>query len=77
MNILPPKNENFQIKNSDNFDIYAQNIEFGYSSEPPRLGGSNGYPESMSLSRNKKNKVYPCRPQFYYINVGFKGVKII
>ena len=29
------------------------------------------------LSRNKKNTVYPCKPQFYYIQVGFKGVKII
>ena len=31
----------------------------------------------MFLSRNKKNNVYPCKPQFSYIKVGFKGVKII
>ena len=31
----------------------------------------------MLLSRNNKNNVYPCKPQFYYIKVGFKGVKII
>ena len=31
----------------------------------------------MFLNRNKKNNVYPCKPQFYYIKVGFKGVKII
>ena len=31
----------------------------------------------MFLSRNKKNNVYPCKPQFYYIKVGFKGIKII
>ena len=31
----------------------------------------------MFLSRNKKNNVYPCKPQFCYIKVGFKGVKII
>ena len=31
----------------------------------------------MFLSRNNKNNVYPCKPQFYYIKVGFKGVKII
>ena len=31
----------------------------------------------MFLSRNKKNNIYPCKPQFYYIKVGFKGVKII
>ena len=24
-----------------------------------------------------KNNVYPCNPQFYYIKVGFEGVKII
>ena len=30
----------------------------------------------MFLSRNKKNNVYPCKPQFYYIKVGFKGPKL-
>ena len=40
-------------------------------------GGSNEYPQSMFLNRNKKNYVYPCKPQFYYIKVGFKGVNII
>ena len=42
-----------------------------------RRGGSNEYPQSMIFSRNKKNNVYPCKPKFYYIKVGFKGVKII
>ena len=64
-------------KNSDIFHISAQNIDCGYSLEPPRRGGSNEYPLSMFLSKNKKNNVYPCKPQFYYIKVGFKGVKII
>ena len=41
------KKENFQIKNSDIFLISAQNIDFGYSLEPPRRGGSNEYPQSM------------------------------
>ena len=27
----------------------------------------------MFSSRNKKNNAYPCKPQFYYIEVGFKG----
>ena len=31
----------------------------------------------MFLNRNKKNNVYPCKSLFYYIEVGFKGVKII
>ena len=29
------------------------------------------------LNRNKKKNVYPYKPQFYYMKVGFKGVKII
>ena len=62
------KNENFQTKNSDFFYISAQNIYCRYSLEPP---------QSMFLGRNKKDNVYPCKPQFYYIKVGFKGVKII
>ena len=67
--ISPP--ENFQIKISNIFLISAQNIDYGYSLEPPRRGGSNEYPQSMFLRRKKKNKVYPCKPQFYYIKVGF------
>ena len=55
----------------------AQNKDCGYSLEPPRRGGSNEYPQSMFLSRNKKINVYPCKPQFCYIKVGLKGVNII
>ena len=40
-----------------------------------RRGGSNEYQQSMFLSKHKKNNVYPCKPQFYHIEVGFKGVK--
>ena len=64
------------MKNSGSFHISAQNIDYGYSLEPPRRGGSNEYPQSMFLSRNKKNNVYPCKPQFYFIKVGFKGSKL-
>ena len=75
--ILPQKIENFQMKNSGSFHISAQNINCGYLLEPPQRGGSNEYTQSMFLSRYKKNNVYACKPQFYYIKVGFKGVKII
>ena len=44
LKISAPKNEDFQIKNSDIFHISAQNIDCGYSLEPPRRGGSNEYP---------------------------------
>ena len=68
--------ETSQIKN-DIYPISAQNIDCGYSLEPPRRGTSNEYPQSLFLSRNKNNNVYPRKPQFYYIKVGIKGVKII
>ena len=42
------KNLNFSDKkNSNIFHISAQNIDCGYSLEPPRRGGSNEYPQSM------------------------------
>ena len=46
-NFTSKKNENFQIKNSNIFHISAQNIDCGYSLEPPHRGGSNEYPQSM------------------------------
>ena len=67
----------FRKKNSDIFHISSQNIDCGYSLEPPRRGGSNEYLQSIVLSKNKKNNIYPCKPQFYYIKVRFKGIKII
>ena len=70
------KSWKFSDKNSDIFHISAQNIDCGYLLEPPRAG-SNKFQQSMFLSINTKNKVYPSKPQFYYIKVGFKGVKII
>ena len=47
LKILPPENENFQLKNPNIFHISAQNIDCGYSLEPPRQGGSNEYSQSM------------------------------
>ena len=35
------------MKNSDIFQVSPQNIDRGYSLEPPRRGGSNEYPQSM------------------------------
>ena len=71
------KNCKFSDENSDIFHISALNINCGYSLEPPGRGGSDEYPQSMFLSRNNKTNVYPFTPEFYYIKVGFKLVKII
>ena len=76
LKILPPKTENLQIKSSDIFHISAQNIDCGYSLEPPRRGGSNEYPQPMFWAEIRK-KAYPCKPQLYYIKMRFTGVKII
>ena len=75
--ILPPKNKNFQMKNSNSFHISAQNIDCGYLLEAPRRGGSNEYSQSVFLSRNEKINAYPCKSQFYCIKVEFKGIKTI
>ena len=49
----------FKYKNSDIFQISAQNIDCRYSLER--------VPTIYVLSRNKKNSVYHYKPQFYYI----------
>ena len=58
-------------------DLHRSNI----SSDRFLLGGGGGGGGGINrvniFSRNKKNYVYLCKPQFYYVNVGFKGVKII
>ena len=61
----------FSDNNSDILHISAQNLDCGY------FFGSNEYPQSMFLSRNKKNNVYLCKPRFYCMKVGFKCVSII
>ena len=58
------KNEKFQIKNSGNFYISAQNIDCGYSLEPPRRGGSNEYSQSMFWAEVRKLMYTPVNPSF-------------
>ena len=58
------------------FLIFAQNIDGGYTLEPPQRGGSNEYPQSMFCSKNNKNRYTPANPSFFYIKGGFKGVSL-
>ena len=69
------KNDNFQMIFFYIFLIFAQNIDCGYTLEPPQRGGSNEYPQSMFWSKNKKNMYTRVNPTFY-IKVGCKGVFI-
>ena len=71
------KNENFQINNPDIFHISAQNIDCGYSLEPFCEAVLTSTHNLCFWEEIRKNNVYPCKPQFYYIKEGFKGVKII
>ena len=59
---LALKIENFQQKKLNIFLIFAQNIDCGYTLEPPHRGGSNEYPQSMFWSKNKKNRYTPAYP---------------
>ena len=61
-NLQPQKEKKSDKKFWYFFHISAQNKDCWYSLEPPRRGGSNEYQQSMFLSRNKKNNVYPCKP---------------
>ena len=45
--ISPQKTESFQKKILFFIHISVQNIDSGFSLEPPRRGGSNEYPQSM------------------------------
>ena len=66
---LLPKMKIFRYKNSDIFHISAQKHRLWVLGEAVLTSTHN----LCFLSRNKKNNVYPCKPQFYYIKVGFKG----
>ena len=55
-NFFRSKIDNFQRKIFDIFLIFAQNIDCGYTLEPPRRGGSNEYPQSMFWSKNKNQR---------------------
>ena len=52
------------MKKIEIFLIFAQNIDCGYTLEPPRRGGSNEYPQSMFWSKNKKNRYTPAYSSF-------------
>ena len=64
LKILSPKKWKISGKNSDIFHISAQNIDCGYSLEPPRRGGSNEYPQSMSWTEIRKIMYTPVNPSF-------------
>ena len=69
------KNWKFSDKNSDIFSYLCSKHRLWILLKPSRRGGSKEYQQSMFLSSNKKNNLYPCKPQFYCIKVEIKGMK--
>ena len=64
LKILIPKTENIQIKKSDIFQVSAQKIDSGCSTEPPGRGGSNEYLQSMFWAEIRKIIYTPVNPSF-------------
>ena len=65
--------DNVQMNYCDFFLIFPQNIDCGYTLEPPHLGGSNEYPQSMFYSKNKKKKYTAVNPSFTILKWGVRG----
>ena len=59
------------MKNCDVFLIFAQNSDCGYTLEAVLTSIHN-----LCFRAKVRKNVYPCKPQFYYIKVGCKGVLI-
>ena len=76
LKISPPKTERFQTKILILVFFIFLLKTWIVGTRQNRLADSDAYPQSKFLSRNKKNNVYPCKPQFYHIKVGFKGSKL-
>ena len=72
------KKERFQIKKKSWYFFYisAQNIDCGYSLEPPRRGGSNEYPQSMFWAEIRKIMYTPVNPGFIILKWGLRGSKL-
>ena len=65
------KNVHFQMNFFNIFLIFAQNIDCGYTLEREAVLTST---HNLCFRANIRKNVYPCKPQFYYIKVGCKGV---
>ena len=54
----------------DIFLIFAQNIDFGYTLNEAVLTSIH----NLCFGAKIRKYVYPCKPHFFYIKVGFSGV---
>ena len=70
------KTENFQIKNSDILPISAQNIDCGYSLEPPRRGDLTSIHNLYFRAKIRKIIYIPLNPGFTIQKWGLRGSKL-
>ena len=66
------------IRKNDTFNMFAQNIDYGYTLEPPRRGGSDEsdsdeYPQSMFCL---KQNYTPVNPIFTIYKWGIRGYSL-
>ena len=70
-------NVHFQMIFFIMFLMFAQNIDCGYTLEPPQNRLSEAVLTSthnLCFGSKKRKIVYPCKPQLYNIKVVYKGV---
>ena len=69
-------NKVVNFKHYANMSVQYTAIFQGCKKDNFQMKNCDENPQSMFWSKNKKNNVYPCKPEFYYIKVGCKGVFI-
>ena len=76
---LALKIENVQLKSFHIFLIFAQNIDCGYTLEPPQRGGAEAVLtciHNLCFGAKIRKIGIPQHTPVFYIKVGFKGVFI-
>ena len=58
------------------FLSFTENIDCGYTLEPPRRGGSNEYLQSMCFGAKRRKIGIPLHTPVYYVIEGYTGVLI-
>ena len=70
------KNDNFQFFFLHFSLTFAQNVESGYTLEPPQIDAILTSTHYLCFKAKIRKNGYPCKPQVYSIKVGCKGVLI-
>ena len=67
----------FVMFNSDNENLPMQNVDCGCMLEGLGAAVLMSTHYQCFGAKIRKNKVYPCKPQFYYVKVVYEGVYIL